>query len=136
MILQKSYSPFSRYWNVSILNDPMAYQICDVIMSISTWDRVYFWIYLLKHNSLSHQTRPVDRYKQGQNFSRIFWTILRTGDKFQVLFNFATCSNFSIGLTIYVQIPVFHFSEKLNLGQLKMVNFHYISCYLAILKKS
>ena len=128
MILQKSYFPFSRYWNFSILNDPMAYQICDV-MRQGVFLNISFEPQLIK-------TRPVDRYKQGQNFSRIFWTILRTGDKFQVLFNFATCSNFSIGLTIYVQIPVFHFSEKVNLGQLKMVNFHYRSCYLAILKKS
>ena len=29
----------------------MIYKICDVMMSISTWDRVHFWIYLLNHNS-------------------------------------------------------------------------------------
>ena len=26
---------------------------------------VHFWTYLLRHNSLSHQTWPIDRYKQG-----------------------------------------------------------------------
>ena len=36
------------------------------MMSISTWDKIHFWIYLLNRNSLSHQTWPVDRYKQGQ----------------------------------------------------------------------
>ena len=43
----------------------MIYQICDAMMSISTWDKVHFWVYLL-NNNLSHQTWPVDRYKQGQ----------------------------------------------------------------------
>ena len=42
------------------------YQICDVMMSISTRDRVHFWIYILNQNSLSHQAWPNDRYKQGQ----------------------------------------------------------------------
>ena len=27
-----------------------------VMMSISTWDRVHFWIYLVNHNSLTYQT--------------------------------------------------------------------------------
>ena len=42
--------------------------------------------------------------------------------KFQVLFNLATYSNYS--LTNYVKIPVFYFFEKVNKGQLKMVNVH------------
>ena len=37
----------------------------SIIMSMSAWDRVQFWIYLLNHNSLSHQTWPIDTYKQG-----------------------------------------------------------------------
>ena len=41
----------------------MIYQMCDVMMRISTWNRVHFWIYILNHNSLSHQT---DKYEQGQ----------------------------------------------------------------------
>ena len=58
-------------------------------MSISTLDKVHFWLYLLNHNSLSHQTWPIYRYKQGQQFSAIFWTIWKTRAKFQVLFNFS-----------------------------------------------
>ena len=32
----KSYVPFSRYSSFCIFNHPMIYQICDVMMSIST----------------------------------------------------------------------------------------------------
>ena len=35
-ILQKSCVPFSRYSIFCIFNHPMIYQICDVMMSIST----------------------------------------------------------------------------------------------------
>ena len=51
-----------------IFNHPMVWQIRDIMISISTWDRVHFWIYLLNHNLLSHQTWLIDRYKQGQQF--------------------------------------------------------------------
>ena len=83
----------------------------------------FIFIYLLNRNSLSHQTWPIDRYKQGQYFSGIFWTILRTGAKFEAFFNLATCSNYSI--TNYIKIPVFDFFEKVNKGQLKMANVNY-----------
>ena len=107
-----------------IFNHPIIYQVCDVMMSISTWDRVNVWIYLLNLNCfLSDQTRPIDRHKQGQQFSRIFWIIWKTGAKFQVLFNLATCSNYS--MTNYVKIIVPHLFEKLKEGQLKMVNVNY-----------
>ena len=46
-----------------IFNHPMIYQICDVMMSISTWDKAHFWIYLLNHNSVTHQTWSIGRYK-------------------------------------------------------------------------
>ena len=101
-----------------IFNHRMIYQICAVI-SISTWDRVHFLIYLLNHNSVSHHTWPTDRYKQGRYFSAIFWTTCRTGAKLQVLSNLAT---FKYSITSYVKIPVFHFFEKVKKGQLKMVN--------------
>ena len=65
-ISYKNYVPFSRYSSFSISNNPVIYQICDVTMSISTWDKVHFWIYLLNHKSWSHQTWPADRYKQVQ----------------------------------------------------------------------
>ena len=74
-------------------------------------------------------------------FSGIFWTICRTGASFQVFFNLATCSNYSI--TNYVNIPVFHFILFLRKGeqgtikngkcqQLKMAR----SCYTVSLTKS
>ena len=96
--------------------------------SVMSWrvlvhETVHFWIHLLNHNSLSHQTWPIDRYKQGQQLSGIFWTIWWTGAMFQVLFNLATCYNYSI--TNYVKIPVFHFVEKVNKGESKMVNVNY-----------
>ena len=87
------------------------YQICEVMITVSTSDRVYFWIYLLNHNLLSHQTCPIDCYNQRQTFSGTLWRIWSTGAKFQVLFNLATCSNYSI--TKYVKI---HFFEKMNKG--------------------
>ena len=88
----------------------------------STWDRLHFWIYLLNRNSLTHQTWSIDRCKQGQYFFETFWTIWKTGAKFQALFNLATCSNYSI--TNYVKFPVFHFFERVNKGGLKMVNIN------------
>ena len=86
----------------------------------STWDRVHFWIYLLNNKSLTHQTWSIDRYKQLQYFSESFWTIWRTGAKLQALFNLVTCSNYS--MTNYVKFPVFHFVERVNKRELKMVN--------------
>ena len=65
-ISYKNYVLFSRYSSFCIFNHPMIYQISDITMSISTWDKVHFWIYLLNHKSWSHQTWPVGRYKQGQ----------------------------------------------------------------------
>ena len=118
-ILWKYYALFSRYSSFCIFNHRMIYQICDVI-SIITWDRVHFWIYLLNHNSISHHTWPTNRYKQGQYFSAIFWTIWRTGAKFQVPSNLAIY--FKYLLTSYVKIPVFHFFEKVKKRQLKTVN--------------
>ena len=98
-------------------------QICDVVMSINTWDRVHFWIYLLNHNSLTHQTCSIYRYKQGEYFSEIFWTTWMTRAKFQALFNLATCSSYST--SNYVKFPVFHFFETVNKRELKMVNINY-----------
>ena len=86
----------------------MIYQISDM-MSISTWGKIHFWMYLLNHNS-SHQTWPTDTYNQGQQFLGIFWTIWRTGTKFQVFSKLAICPNYSI--TNYVKIPVLHFFLK------------------------
>ena len=123
-ISKKSCVPFSGYSSFCMFNHSIIYQICDVMMSISIWDRVHFRIYLLNHNSLSHQTWPIDRYKEGESFSGIFWTgIWRIGAKVQVLFNLATCSNYSI--THYVTILVFTFFEKVNKEHVKMVSVNY-----------
>ena len=88
-------------------------------LSISIWDRVHFWIYLLNHNSLIHQTLSIDKYEQEQYFSETFSTIWRTGAMFQALFNLATCPNYSI--SNYVKISAF----QVNKGQLKIVNVNY-----------
>ena len=109
---------FSRVSSFCIFTHPMIYQICDVMMSLSTWERVHFWIYLLNHDSLSHQTWSIVKFKQGQYFSGMLWTIRWTGDKLQVFSNLTTCSNYFINN--YVKILAFH--ENVNKGQLKMVN--------------
>ena len=65
-ISKKNYVPFSRYSSFCIFNHPIIYQISDITMSISTWDKVHFWIYLLDNKSWSHHTWPADRYQQLQ----------------------------------------------------------------------
>ena len=110
--LQKSYVPFSRYSS-----------FCGFSHNLAILWQGTFWIYLLNHYSLTHQTWSIGRSKQGQYFPETFWTIWRTGAKFQALFNLAVCSNYSI--TNYVKIPVYHFFEKLNKAQLKIVNVNY-----------
>ena len=70
---------------------------------------IFEYIYLLNHNSPIHWICTCDRYNSN-NFQESW----RTGSKFQVLFNLATCSNYSI--TGYVKIPVFHFFVKMNKG--------------------
>ena len=104
---------------VCIFNHPMTYQIYNIMMSISTWDRVHFW----EPQLISHRTWKIDRYKQRQYFSEIIWAIWRAGTKLQALFNLATCSNHSI--TCYVKFLVFHFYERANKGEFKMVNIIY-----------
>ena len=120
---RKNYILFSRYSSFCIFNHPMIYQISDVMMNISTLDRVPFWPYLLNHNSLSCQTWPIDRSKQYEKCSGIFQTIWIIGAKFQVTFYLTTCSYYLI--TNYVKIPVFYFFENVNKGHLKMVNVNY-----------
>ena len=64
----------------------------------------------LNHNSSSQLTWPINRYKQGQLFSRIFLIIWMAATKLQILFNLATCSNYSI--TSYHKIPAFRFLKR------------------------
>ena len=93
-------------------------------MSISTWDRVHFWIYLLNHH-----TWPSDRYASKVNTFQNHLNIWRTGAQFQILFNLANCSNYSI--TSYVKTPVFHFFKKIDKCQLLKVTR---SCYICFNK--
>ena len=69
-VLFHSYVRFSRHSSFFISNHPMIYQICDVMMSTSIWERVHLWIYLL--NSLSHQIWPLDSISRGNNFQDSF----------------------------------------------------------------
>ena len=43
-ISNKNYVPFARYSSFCIFNDPMIYQISDLTICISTWDKVHFSI--------------------------------------------------------------------------------------------
>ena len=104
-------------------NYTMIYQIFDVMISISIWGRLHFWVYCLNYNSLTLQTWSIDRYKQGEYFSEILWTIWRTGANFQAFFNLATCSNYSV--TSYVKFLVFHYFERVNKGESNVVNMNY-----------
>ena len=64
---------FDNIWRIVLtIFSPMIYQICDVTMNVSTWNRVHLWKHLLNHCWLSPQTSLIDRYKQGQQFSAIF----------------------------------------------------------------
>ena len=59
-------------WSFCIINHAMIYQICDVMMSISTWDRVHFWIYFLNHRSLTHQLIDINKGNKFQEFFEQF----------------------------------------------------------------
>ena len=84
----ESCVPFPRYSSSRIFNYSMIYQICDVVISISTWGRVNFWICLLNHTSSSQQTWPIDRYKQGQYFPVLTCTVHLTVCSYHVTYAF------------------------------------------------
>ena len=98
----KSYVTLSTYSSFCISNDPMIYQICDVMISISTWDRVNFWIFFLNHNSLSHQLGQLIDISKCNNFHKSFEQFGGLGLSSTF---FSTCSNYSI--SNYVKVPVF-----------------------------
>ena len=96
-----------------------------------TWDKVHFWIYLLNHKSWSDQTSPVDRYKQVQYFSVIFWTIWETGALP------LCCSSSSHKQTISQEKLSFYLASEKKLRNIKMttkrvflisVAFEHFSC--------
>ena len=62
-LFRRKAAPFSGYF-FYIFNHPMIYQICDVMMSISTRERVHLWIYVLNNKSLSHQILPINIFKK------------------------------------------------------------------------
>ena len=69
----------------------------------------------MNHNSLSHQTWPIDRcFHTGNDFHKSFERFGGLG--IQILFNLATCSSYS--RINYVKMPVFQFLEKVNNYQL------------------
>ena len=51
-----------------ISNHSMKFQIWNIIMSNSVWERTHFWISLLKHSSFGHKTWSTKRYNHGQYF--------------------------------------------------------------------
>ena len=65
------------FLTIPLFNKSLSSWWVHVMMSISTWDRVHFWMYHLNHNSLSHQTWPTDRYEQGKYFFRNLFNNLR-----------------------------------------------------------
>ena len=83
---------------------------------------VFEYIFWTTTHEVTKRGQLIDISK-GNNFLVIFWTIWRTGTRFQVLFHLRTCCNYTI--TNYVKIPVFSFFEKVNKGQSKMVNFNH-----------
>ena len=71
-ISEKSFVLFSKYSSFCIFNHPMMYHICDVMMSISTWDKVQFWIYHLNCNLLTNQIGQLIDINKGNNSQEFF----------------------------------------------------------------
>ena len=53
-ISQKIYAPFLRYLSFCIFNHPVIYQICDVMMNISTFFNISFEPQLIKQANLAN----------------------------------------------------------------------------------
>ena len=60
------------YLSFCSFSHPMIYLISDVTMSISTWDRKQFWIYLLNHNSYVIKLDQLIDVNKGINFQKSF----------------------------------------------------------------
>ena len=69
-ISQKSSVLFSRYSSFYIFNRLMIFQTCDVMMSISTWNRVNFWIYFFW--TTTHQVGQLIDISKNNNFQESF----------------------------------------------------------------
>ena len=120
-VSQKSYVLLSRYSSLCIFNNPKIYRGCIWYswMSISTWDSVHSWIYLLNHNSLTIKLGQMIDITKGKIFSEIFWTIWTTG---AVPGPFQFSNMLQLLNNQYVKFPVLHFLEMMNKGELKMIN--------------
>ena len=55
-----------RSQDIQVFDDLTINQIRYIMMTNSTCCKMRFFIYLLKHNSLSHQTWLIGSFKQGQ----------------------------------------------------------------------
>ena len=108
-----------------IFKHPMIYQICDVMMSINTWGKVHFWIYLLNQNSpkLSRQICPIGRY-----FSTVifFWKLLNDlEDLSKVPGSFQFSKLHQLLSNQLCQIYSVSFFEKVRKRELKIININY-----------
>ena len=63
-----SHAPFLRYSVFYITNHLINFGSCDVVMSISTVDRVFFWIYLLNRTSFGNETWSTSKCSYEQMF--------------------------------------------------------------------
>ena len=122
--LRKSYVRFSIYSGFCIFNHPMIYQICDAMISIGIWDKVHFRLYLLNHNSLSHQTWSIDRYKQ---MSMYIWIYICVYIDKQICFSQSFCFSkptmlpmIIMGLMMTISFVV-TFTEKNALAHFQLV---------------
>ena len=59
---EKSHVSFLRFSIFCILKNLMNFQICDVIMSVSTWENVHFWINIWNHSLLGKGIRPTHNH--------------------------------------------------------------------------
>ena len=114
-----SFKGYSRYKTITSQNVSSEtqlknfYQICDVMMSVSTWDRVPFWICLLNHNSWSHKLGQVIDISKANNYQEFFKHLRGPGlSSRSCSIYLPTRCNYSTAN--YVKISVFHFFEEVN----------------------
>ena len=79
---------------------------------------IFEYIFWTKNDEATKLDQLIDISKDN-NFQWSLERFGRLGARFQVLFNLATSPNYSI--TKHANIPVFHFFEKVNKQQLKMI---------------
>ena len=60
--------PFLRYSIFYISNHSINFKIFDVVMSITTWGRIHYWIYLLNRKSLRNKIWAANTNSHKQYF--------------------------------------------------------------------